>query len=71
MRATKIEVRAKALGPGRHVEGVWQPAGRLIATLWLEQPHEELARAVAASITRVGDEEVVAEVMGRQDTPND
>lgn len=68
MRATKIEVRTAALRAGRRVDGVWQPAGQMVATLWLEEPDPELARQVAASITRIGDEEVVAEVAGRQDT---
>jgi hypothetical protein len=76
MRATKIEIRARALGPGKHVDGVWQPTGQLIATLWLEQPSQKLAAQVAAAITRLsdpatGDEEVVAEVIGRQEMPSE
>jgi len=67
MRATRIEVRTAALQAG--VAGVtgWRPAGQLIATLWLEQPDDELARQVAASITRLGSEEVAATVGERKE----
>lgn len=71
MRATKIEVRTAALRAGREVNGVWQPAGQLIATLWLEEPAAWLAAQVAAAITRLGEEEVVATVEGRGETPNE
>ncbi len=70
MRATRIEVRTKALGAGRHRNGVWEPAGQLIATLWCEEP-DDVARAVAAAITVVDGEEVVATVEGRQEIPSE
>ncbi len=68
MRATKIEVRTADLRAGRHVNGAWQPAGQLLATLWLEDPGDDLAKQIVAAITRLGDEEVVATVEGRQST---
>lgn len=68
MRATKIEVRTRALGPGRHVGGVWEPAGQLVATVWVEQPGaaEEVARRLSRAAE--GEEGWTAEVVGRQDT---
>jgi hypothetical protein len=69
MRATKIEIRTAALRAGRTVNGVWEPAGQLIATLWVREPQEALARAIAAAITRLDDEDVVATVEGREEIP--
>jgi len=71
MRATKIEIRAKALGPGRHRNGVWEPAGQLITTLWLPDPSPELAQQIAAAITVVDGEAVVATVEGREEMPTE
>lgn len=67
MRATRITIRTAALRAGRHVNGVWEWAGQVVATLWLEDPRPELAAQVAAAITRLGDEEVAATVEGRED----
>lgn len=71
MRATRIEIRTRALRAGKTVNGVWEPAGQLIATLWLQEPGEDLARHVAESVTVLDGEEVVATAGGREDVPNE
>lgn len=68
MRGTRIEIRTAALRAGRtNAEGVWEPAGQVIATLWVREPGEALARAIAAAITRVDEEDVVATVASREE----
>jgi hypothetical protein len=77
MRATKIEVRTAALRAGRMVDGKWEPAGQLVATLWLQEAGEDLAKQIAWSIKTLPSasgtsyEEVVATVEGRQEMPSE
>jgi hypothetical protein len=71
MRATKIEIRTKALRAGRTVNGVWEPAGQLVATLWIEEPQAYSAAQIACQILHLDGEEVVAEVVGRMETPTE
>lgn len=48
-----IEIREKALGAGKWVGGVWQPAGALIATIQIAEPiHPALLRELLGRIER-------------------
>jgi hypothetical protein len=72
MRATKIEVRTKSLRAGKNDDhGNWIPAGQLIATVYVVEPTAAgmIARRIERCSAEDGEEEVVAEVMGRQATP--
>ncbi len=69
MRATRIEIRTADPRAGRRVDGVWEPAGQLIATLWIEQPGEAMAEEIAGQIRTLAGEDVVATVHGREEIP--
>lgn len=74
MIATKIEISTKALRGGRHVNGVWEPYGQVIARLYVAQPDGEVAEEIAARLRAapaLDGESWAVEVQGRGEVPEE
>jgi len=69
VRATRIEIRTKALRAGRTVSGAWEPAGQLITVLYCEDSPGGAAKVVEW-LNKAGEldgEDVIAVDCGRVD----
>lgn len=58
----KIEIRTKALRAGKWVDGVWEPAGQLLAELEIADGHPMLTQIMVRLERGAGDDDEPWEV---------